>query len=165
MNTTLKIIKSRCTEDGDCWMWNGAADDRGRPTMHYKGKTMAVRRVVRMLTDGQDIPAGMQVPCECGRTGCVSPECSTVTTPKKRAEMAARRGAFNRPDAALKSMMTIRARSKITDDMVQAARDFDGTCKQASEATGISLSHTKAIRSHRARRDYSSPFAGLGART
>lgn len=164
MNDKLKIIKSRCKEDGECWIWTGATDDRGRPTMHYKGKTMAVRRVVRMLTDGKDIPTGMQVPCECGRTGCVSPECSSVTTPKQRAVMAASRGAFNRPDAMLKSMMTTRARSHITEEMVRRIRDADGPAWRVADAEGVSLSHAKSIRAHRARRDYSSPFAGLGAR-
>jgi hypothetical protein len=33
-----------------------------------------------------------------------------------------------------------------------------------AEAEGVSLSHTKNIRANRARKDYSSPFAGLGAR-
>ena len=132
--------------------------------MHYQGKTVSVRRVVRMLTDGQEIPAGMQVPCSCGHTGCVSPECSTVATPKKRAQMAAKRGAFNRPDALLKSVMTTRARSHITEDKVQRIRSAEGPAWKVAKAEEVSVSYAKAIRANRARRDYSSPFAGLGAR-
>jgi hypothetical protein len=164
MNATLKMIKDRCTEDGECWLWTGAKDDRGRPTMHYKRKTVAVRRVVRMLTDRKDIPAGMQVPCSCGNTGCVSPVCSTVATPKERAQMAASRGVFNRPDAILKSVMTTRARSHITDDKVERIRSAEGPAWKVAEAEGISVSYAKEIRANRSRKDYRNPFTGLGAR-
>ena len=79
--------------------------------------------------------------------------------------MAAARGAFNRPDAILKSVLTTRARSRITDEVVQKVREFDGTGKQAAMAFGISESHAKNIKANRARKDYSNPFSGLGART
>jgi hypothetical protein len=162
--TKLEIIESLCEKDGPCWFWTGAMDDRGRPTMRFKGKTVAVRRVVRMLTDDKDIPPGMQVPCSCGHTSCVSPDCSSVATPKKRAQMAASRGAFNRPDALLKSTLTRRARSHITEDKIRRIRNAEGPSWKVAEAEGVSLSHTKNIRANRARKDYSNPFAGLGAR-
>ncbi len=161
----LEMIEGQCKKDGPCWIWQGAKDDRGRPQMHFNGKTAYVRRVVRALSDGADIERGMNVACTCGRTDCVSPECSVVATPKKRAVLAAKRGVFSRPDAIRKSVMTTRARSRITDEMVAAVRNFDGPAHKAAKLANISTTHAKNIRNGTARKDYSAnPFLGLGAR-
>ena len=90
----LKLIKSRCTEEGRCWLWTGAQDGHGRPQMRHDGKVVYVRRLVRELTDGQPVPKGFVAAASCGQKLCVSPHCSCVATHKQRAQMAAARGAF-----------------------------------------------------------------------
>ena len=161
----LALIEVQCVKEGKCWIWKGSKDDRGRPQMHFNGKTMYVRRVARILVDGCDIPEGMNVACECGKTDCVSPDCSVVATPTQRAQLAAKRGSFNRPDAIRKTVLTVRARSRITDEMVESVRVFDGPAHEAAKLANISTTHAKNIRNGTARKDYiNNPFLGLGAR-
>ena len=90
----LKLIQSRCTEDGPCWIWLGATDGHGRPQMRHEGRTTYVRRVVRALADGAPVPAKRVVASRCGNKGCVSPECSVVATHKQKAQFGAERGAY-----------------------------------------------------------------------
>lgn len=155
----LAIIKSRCIEDGPCWIWKGATDGHGRPQMRYEKKTCYTRRVVRELVDGS--PPPHLVASKCGNKMCVSPECSVHANDRIRAKLAADRGAFNRPEKFLKGMMTKRAKSHISDELVQQIKNADGPCSRIALETNVSLSHVKAIRRGAARRDLANPFAGL----
>lgn len=159
----LKLIKSRCTEEGRCWMWTGAQDGHGRPQMRHDGKVVYVRRLVRELTDGQPVPKGFVAAASCGQKLCVSPHCSCVATHKQRAQMAAARGAFGGATRTRKMTATKHAKSRITADMVQAIRLAPPPCSRIESEVGVSLSHVKAIRRGTARRDLGNPFAGLVA--
>jgi len=157
----LKLIKSRCTEEGSCWLWTGAQDGHGRPQMRYDGKVVYVRRMVRELADGKPIPPGLVAASHCGQKLCVSPLCSCVATDKKRAQMAAARGAFGGAARTRKMTAAKHAKSRITPDMVQAIRMAPPPCSRISAEVGVSLSHVKAIRRGTARRDLVNPFFGL----
>jgi hypothetical protein len=61
----------------------------------------------------------------------------------------------------IKATITIRAKSRFSDDLVERARSMPGSCVTVAQATGISLAHTKAIRNGTARRPLASPWAGL----
>lgn len=74
---------------------------------------------------------------------------------------AAARGVFNKPDAIRKSVLTVRARSRISDETVRAVREFQGSGRQAAAMAGISQTHAKNIRAGLARKDYSNPFSSL----
>ena len=159
----LRLILSRCTEEGECWLWAGALDGHGRPQKRHKGRTVYVRRLVRELTDGAQVPENRVVANGCGRPLCVSPACSCVVTHQQRARMAAARGSYNDAAKTLRSMATRRATSWITEDMVKQIRNAPPPASRIAAETGVSLSHVKAIRRGAARRDLSSPFAGLRA--
>lgn len=46
----LDYIKQNCTmTSGDCWIWEGAVNDRGYGTIKYKGKTWRVHRLTAFL--------------------------------------------------------------------------------------------------------------------
>ena len=159
---TLESLKSRCIEEGNCWIWQGACDGHGRPQTRHDGRVWYVRRLVRTLVDGKPVPADRSAACKCGNAGCVSPACSVVCTTKEKARMAAQRQAYGRPDKLRRMTETKRAQSRITEEMVREIRDMDGPASRISEVMGVSLSHVKAIRSGRARVDYrSNPFASL----
>lgn len=160
----LRLIRSRCIEDGDCWLWQGATDGHGRPQMRHKGERVYVRRVAREASDGKPIPEGLCAAAKCGNPGCVSPHCSVVTNQKGRAKLAVERGAFRHPDRMLRMAMTKRAKSRYSEDLIAQVRLAPPPCTRIAQETGVSLSHVKAIRSGAARREYNSPFAGLGAR-
>lgn len=160
----IALIKSRCDEVGECWIWNGALDGHGRPQKRHEGKTVYVRRLVRELADGKPVPADKVVPASCGCKKCVSPKCSSITTTREKAVMAARRGVYSSPAKLARMVLTVRAKSHISDELVERIRASDGPCSRISAETKVSLSHVKAIRRLAARKPMSSPFAGLGAR-
>lgn len=157
----LDMIRSRCDEVGECWIWKGALDGHGRPQKRHKGKTVYVRRLVRELVDGQPVPADKVVPASCGCRQCVSPYCSSVTTTRQKAVMAAKRGVYNNPAKIAKMAMTIRSKSHISDELVEQIRSAEGPCSRIAAETNVSLSHVKAIRNMKARKPINSPFAGL----
>lgn len=157
----LEIIKGRCIEEGDCWLWDGALDGHGRPQKRHEGKTVYVRRLVRELADGKPVPRSLVVAAKCGQKLCVSPQCSVSATTKRKAQMAADRGAYNNPAKAAKMIVMKRAKSWITEDLVNQIRVAPAPASRIAKETGVSLSHVKAIRNGSARRDFSSPFAGL----
>lgn len=160
----LKQILSNCTEEGKCWLWNGGLDGHGRPQKRHNGKTVYVRRVVRELADGEPVPANLVVPASCGHKLCVSPDCSSRATHKTKAVMAAKRGAYNNAAKTAKQTAAKRAKSWITDELVEQIRIAPGPASRIAEETKVSVSHVKAIRRGDARRPLASPFAGLGAR-
>lgn len=159
----LRLIKSRCTEEGTCWLWTGAQDGHGRPQMRHDGKVVYVRRLVRELADGKPIPPGLVAAAHCGQKLCVSPLCSCVATDKQRAQMAAVRGVFGGATRTRKMTATKHANSRITADMVQRIRLAPPPCSRIASEVGVSVSHVKAIRRGTARRDLGNPFAGLVA--
>ncbi|MBX3610381.1 MAG: hypothetical protein KF871_10855 [Hydrogenophaga sp.] len=160
----LEDIKARCDEVGECWFWNGGCDSHGRPQKRHGGKTVYVRRLVRELADGQPVPPGLVVAAKCGHKRCVSPDCSVATTTRRKAQMAAKRGAYSSPAKAAKMARMKRAQSWITDEMVEQIRLAPGPSSRIAAETKVSLSHVKAIRRGSARRPIGTPFAGLGAR-
>jgi hypothetical protein len=120
--------------------------------------------VVRALVDGTPVPANRVVASRCGNKGCVSPECSVVATHKQKAQLGAQRGAYTNIKKTVKAMVTKRAKSRYSDELVQQIRMAPPPAMRISIETGVSLSHVKGIRRGAARRDLSNPFAGLGAR-
>lgn len=160
---TLERIKSHCEEVGDCWIWSGSEDGRGRPVCCHNGRRRPVRRVARELADGKPVPAHMQTTSRCGDILCVSPHCSVVATPKTTHRLAVERGSYKHPDSDIRMTMNKRAKSHITDETVALIR-ASASSRTAHAETGVSLSHCKAIRRGSARRDLSSPFAGLFTR-
>jgi hypothetical protein len=157
----LEAIRARCREDGQCWIWQGGCDGKGRPQIRHDGIVVYTRRLARQLSDGKPVPRNMRVPSECGRKLCVSPECSVVGTVATVRRMAADRGAYSKANRNLSQMRTKRARSAISDETVQAIRNAPGPCSRIAAETGVSESHIKAIRRGTARRDLSNPFGAL----
>lgn len=156
----LKLIRSRCTEEGECWLWDGCLDGHGRPQKRHNGKTVYVRRLVRELVDGP-VPASMVVAASCGTKRCVSPSCSCTVTHTKKAKMAATRGAYSNPAKFAKMVASRRATSRITEEMVRQIRLAPPPASRIAVEMNVSESHVKAIRRGSARKDMSSPFAGL----
>jgi hypothetical protein len=161
VNKTETYIRERCVEEGDCLLWTGPTSETGHPSMMLQGtrrKCMA-RRVVYEMKKGP-IPPGHLIVTTCGNRLCLHEDhLKAVTMPVAR-RMAAKRGDYKNPVTALKRTVTLRARSHITDAMVQTIRDAD-TAKAAHLATGVSLQHCYAIREGTRRAPLNSPFRAL----
>ena len=112
IHQTIERLIARCVEEGDCLLWQGGCDGHGRPQCRHGGKTCYVRRVMRELVDGKPVPAGRVVPACCGHRLCVSPKCSEVGTDKRRAQLAAQRGAYSSAAKTARMVATLDARIK-----------------------------------------------------
>lgn len=158
---TLDDIKARCDEVGDCWIWTGITDGRGRANIRIDGKNVSCRRFVRALVDGKPVPRGLVSASPCGDPLCVSPVCSRVATHKIRSKIASERNAYANKVRDMRGSITKRAQSWITDELVEQIRIAPGPSKKISLETKVSLSYVKAIRRGVARKPLGSPFAGL----
>lgn len=56
-----------------CWIWRGAANQRGYGNVGREGRTYLAHRVAYELTYGP-VPAGMDIDHLCRTTSCVNPE-------------------------------------------------------------------------------------------
>lgn len=164
MSKLLDKIHSRCDEEGDCWIWKQGCSDSGMPQISVGSKTCNVRRLVYAEVHGC-IPEGKRVSPRCGHKQCVSPKCLQAVTHKAAHQSAARRGAHSSRVKIIKTALAMRARSHITEEVVQRIQGFIGPIRLICAETGVSESHAKAIRRGEARQNYqANPFAGLGSR-
>lgn len=153
---TLEQIRMRCDEVGDCWIWTqSCAGNSKTPQMRFERRAVNARRVTFFLHNGF-WPS--MVCASCRNPKCVAPGCAVQTTAKGRGRLARKR-----PESAgRRAAMVARASSRFTDEMIATVRAASNA-KEGAKAVGMSWAYAKAIRSGRARKDYSNPFAGLGA--
>jgi hypothetical protein len=161
---SVKSLLSRCIEEGDCQIWQGATDGYGRAQTRHDGRIWYVRRLMFELTAGRPIKPGLVMACKCGNPRCVSMICAVETTNKGRARLAVARDAYRNADKIRRMTVTRRANSKFSDELVEQIRNMDESCAKISKAVGMSLSHVKAIRRGTIRIDYkTNPFANFMA--
>ena len=157
----LARILSKCEEDGDCLIWQGGCSCGGQPIISFRSGCRYVRGLMYEAHHGVLPPEGKLLAPSCRNSLCVSPGCIVAMTVQALRRLDARRGAYSRPAANATRLLLARRRATIPEDVVQRCREFEGTCAQASMATGVSLSHIKKIRAGTARRPLVSVWAGL----
>lgn len=157
----LARILAGCLEDGGCMIWRGACSGGGQPIISFRRCCRYVRGLVYEVHHGARPPKGMLLAPRCRNTRCVSPECIKPTTVAALRKTDAQRGAYSRPDTNAARLLRARSRATIPESVVQRVREFDGTCAQAAQATGVSLAHVKKIRAGTARKPLASVWAGL----
>ena len=158
----LARIAAQCTEEGGCLLWGGTTGHDGAPIINAGGQCRRVRRVMWDALHGWLPPPGMPIVAECRHPRCVSPDCLRCMSVRQLRRLDAHRGAFSHPAANVARALAARRRATIPDSVIQQVRDFEGTSAQAAQATGISLSHAKAIRAGRARKPLmGNAWAGL----
>lgn len=155
----IDSILSRCTEDGDCMIWQGQ-DNHGRPAI-YPGKC-SVRRIVYTAAHGS-IPEGRVISVSCGQIACLEPEHLVARTISEvRLLAAADLGAKAKRSARMRRAG--RAKSSLDIDKVRAIRAAVGSLKEIGEQFGLKPAHVSSIRTGRIWKEAASPWAGLGAR-
>jgi hypothetical protein len=152
----LARIAGQCTDEGSCLLWGGATGHDGAPIINVGGQCRRVRRVMWEALHGWLPPPGKLIVAKCRHPRCVSPDCLCCMSVRKLRRLDARRGAFSHPAANVARALAARRRATIPEAVVQQVRVFEGSCAQAAQATGVSLSHVKSIRAGRARK----PLAG-----
>ncbi len=159
----LKMIHDRCHEVGDCWIWQGCASP-GYPLVKINGRgAVLVRRLVCEL-DGRPPAPRQPVASRCNEKLCCNPAHLFPSSIQAIAKAAAKRGAFSGADRAAKIAATKRAAGKLTMEKAREIRMRPEPAPVLAPIYGVDKSLINKVRSGKAWRDMSSPFAGLGAR-
>jgi DNA-binding XRE family transcriptional regulator len=75
MSEILKTIKDRCKEDGECWMWQQAVNNKGYPQMAWKGRSgVMVRRLAYEASGRRLNGSRWAVISTCGEVTCCNPD-------------------------------------------------------------------------------------------
>jgi hypothetical protein len=79
---TLEIVRHRCEEIGECWIWQQSVQSKGYPQASINGKPgQAVRTHVYVdLMKKRKPGAGECIVAKCGNRLCVSPACLVMRT-------------------------------------------------------------------------------------
>lgn len=160
---TIKTLRERCAEVGDCLEWPGKSR---HPMVRHMGRTMLVRRLVLELV-GKQIPADKRAVMSCENRLCINPDHIVM---RSHREIMARQGALGKlsdPARVAKIAATKREKyAKLTMADARAIRASPETHEKTAAKYGIHPSKVASIRQHRCWRElHGNPFAGLGARS
>lgn len=67
LDNTISIPESGCN------IWEGSHNSKGRPNIHFNGKTVEVHRLIWQLKNGP-IPSGMCICHTCDVPSCINPD-------------------------------------------------------------------------------------------
>lgn len=162
-NMNIEDLRHHCTDDAGCLIWQRGCCN-GHPATRVDGKTRLVRRVLWEAAHGP-IPAGRIVRVTCGNVLCINPECTELTTYQRLGKQLGALGVMSGP---VRSAAIARAKrkthGKLNNAAVRDIRTSDETGVALSKKYGVNQAKISAVRLGKVWRDFSSPFAGLGAR-
>lgn len=159
---TIETMLARTTEEGECRLWNGYIGN-GVPQVSHKGKVVAVRRLMLDL-QGRELKPGEHAVPRCKNPECVHPDHILVRNASQhsKAMLAVPR---NEPLRAARCAEHKRKNgAKINMEIAREIRASDEAGHVLGARFGIDKSMVARIRNGDSWREFSSPFAGLGAR-
>jgi len=71
----MDYLRARCTEEGECLLWDGALNSAGHPTASIAGKATLVRRFAYASIYGKQLPPGRRLVSLCGNPRCCAENC------------------------------------------------------------------------------------------
>lgn len=155
----LDRIRSRCTDDAGCWVWDGHCNRGVFPVMSVKGKPASTRRVAWEAVNGP-VPPGFEIVAGCATFKCVNPACAEkVTKRARRILMAAQRDKSSTAKATAK----IRAKAKLSMEIAREIRASDLPNTVLAERYGVVHQVVSMVRLNKAWVE-ATPWTGLGAR-
>ena len=161
---TLDQIKDRCRQCGDCWEWIGHAGSSGNhPQAKIDGKVRLVRRYAYELS-GREIRPDRKLSCSCENKKCINPQHMLALTESQKGKRAAARGAFSNPARGKKIADGRRKTGKLTMEQAMEIRMSEESGPTLAARFGINRSLVGCIKRGERWKDYTNPFAGLGAR-
>lgn len=125
---------------------------------------MLVRRVLFTELHGE-IERGQIVHMTCNTPKCVNPAHIELTTYQKLGKQLGALGVMSGPvRSAAIARVKRKTHGKLTDEAVRDIRTSNELGRVLAERYGIAQAHVSKVQLHKARREFSSPFNGLGAR-
>lgn len=166
MSLTLQDIHARCTECGDCRIWDGATNGKGDPKIHTIGPHgkriwLSGRRIVMALKLGRALDRKELVTASCGNKLCLE---HLEITDRSAVSRRTNAQAATRAKRSVASARTNQAKiGKLTMEAARAIRASDKTGRALAHEYGVSYGLISRVRLHRGWKEQGNPFAGLGA--
>lgn len=141
----MDTVRSRCTEDDRCLIWNQGVNSGGYPMTSINGKPGAnVRKFIFTELLGRTVPAGKRVTSRCGNRRCCSEHCLMAqpigTIIKRGYEKRCLTG------AGLKLLQERCPFSKLDREKAREIRASTEPTKVLAARYGISAASTSAIK-------------------
>ncbi len=170
MKHTLTSIHARCIPaEGDCLIWQGATTGHKThptPCLKTDGTNRSARPVVlKLARKPRPSLQHTRVITTCGNPLCLNPAHLRWATTSKINQAGARNRAAGDTLRRSKIAATMRERrAKLTPEQVREIRASTDLQHVLAMRYQVRQAHISNIRLHKAWRDYTTPFAGLGAR-
>ena len=155
-NMQLEKIHARCTECGDCLLWQGKTSQAGHPALY--GTTG--RRSVWETAFGP-IPAGNMVTVTCGQILCLNPDHLKLTNKAEVSRINNARLDVKAKRSASSARTNQRNLGKITMDIAREIRASNKLGKDWAAEIGCSATLISHVRCNRTWKETNNPFAGL----
>jgi len=156
----IKMIWSRCEEDGDCLIWRGPVDKYGTPMMHDRltNKTDSVRRILARAL-GRQVD-GRVATATCKHKLCMAETHIAMWT---RGQLQTRTAKQQKGNVAwaIAVRRGVEARSKLSMEDARLIRQNGMTPREVMERWGVCETTARATIRGDLWKEYSSPFAGL----
>jgi len=164
---TLESLKARCTEEGDCLLWDGYGQNN-TPQVYdgSVGKMQPVRKLMAALAGMLITDKIKYYAVSCGCSACVEPLHILPQTEKQHAAAMAKLINHNAPTriAKLQNSAYARSKRKVSDEVKAAILTDERSGPEIAKDHGISRSMVNKYKNGKARRMVSAsenPWAGL----
>jgi len=154
----VQYVGLRMRREGTHQVWTGNWDYWHRAVLQIDGGRYDVRRTLYRIRTGKTLGTRDTVRAKCEHETCMAPACQVVHKAKGR------KGPKHSVATKAKLAAAKRSRSKYGADLVAQVKASTKSYKQIARETGMKLSTVGAIKGGRLWKDYSSPWAGMGAR-
>lgn len=154
--TTLQQIHARCTECGECLLWQGATNGAGHPKLHNK----SARRAVYEMAKGK-LPKTMKVGVNCGQAKCLRIAHLETRSVSEISKISNAQPA-TKLKRQVKTAKSARSRlGKITMEIAREWRNSDRPGVELAREADVSPSLVSLVRRGKSWVEHSNPFAGL----
>lgn len=158
---TLERIRLRCTECGDCWIWNGAMSNGRTPVMSYHGKLTSVRKVMA-ITHGMRIN-GKPVSNSCHDSRCVAHEHLLMQTQSQIQKTYSVILGHQRNPVRVKKARDNRKDLILSIEKAREIRQSDKCPEDLAQEYGVAVSTIEDVINYRSWKEFGSAsiFSGL----
>lgn len=158
---TVEQIKLQCTEEGDCWIWDGDRKNGRTPTIYLGGKLCSVRRVVAEAT-GLELGRKLLATNTCNDQRCVAPHHIVAMTQKGLQKRSAE---VLKHQSSMSRLIKLRNTKRATLNMqtARAIRAQEGlkTNRALAKEYGVCETQIGRIMKHKVWRELENPFMQL----
>lgn len=164
---TLETIEERSKKSGHCLIWQGATtggDKHETPAIKDQGRTVSLRTYIFTELLGNSIPDGKVVSYTCKHHMCVATKHIKAMSRKVLTERAVKLTGYTKNAGWIaKCKAAGRSKCDIDPDLIEAARNAEGSNRKIARELNLSRHVVDGIRSGR-KWAKATPFTGLGAR-